>query len=107
MLAEDLAAAARGVLRCVRTVSPSRSVLVAVSGIDGSGKGYVTARLRDALERQKLRVAVINIDGWLNLSEKRFSASHESSGTLLCECDPLRRDVQPPRPSVAGSPLNR
>jgi hypothetical protein len=39
--------------------------LVAVSGIDGSGKGYVTARLVAALKARGGRAAGINIDGWL------------------------------------------
>jgi uridine kinase len=38
-------------------VPAHRSLLVAISGIDGSGKGYVTARLAALLSHQKLRVA--------------------------------------------------
>jgi uridine kinase len=48
---------------------------VAISGIDGSGKGYVTTRINEAL-RANLRVAAINIDGWLNLPRVRFSAEN-------------------------------
>jgi uridine kinase len=55
-------------------VPPQRSVLVAVSGIDGSGKGFVTARIAEALRSRALRVAAINVDGWLNLPDRRFSA---------------------------------
>ena len=40
--------------------------LVAISGIDGSGKGYVSALIERALVSEGIRVAVINIDGWLN-----------------------------------------
>lgn len=54
------------------TAARSRAVLVALSGIDGSGKGYVTRILADALEGKGYRVAAINIDGWLNLPEVRF-----------------------------------
>ncbi len=50
-----------------------RSLLVAVSGIDGSGKGYVTAKLVAALQARGVRVAGINIDGWLNLPAIRFN----------------------------------
>src|SRR5689334_7452245 len=50
-----------------RSVSPERCVLVAVSGIDGGGKGYVTARIVEALEAEGIRAVGINIDGWLNL----------------------------------------
>ena len=54
-------------------VPSSRSTLVAISGIDGSGKGYVSERLRRELDGRGLRIAVINIDGWLNLPDTRFS----------------------------------
>jgi len=56
-----------------RRVDPARAVLVALSGIDGSGKGFVAARVVAALEERGLRVAGINIDGWLNLPQVRFS----------------------------------
>lgn len=55
-----------------RLVPATRSLLVAVSGIDGSGKGHVAARIAAALEAAELRAAVINIDGWLNLPHLRF-----------------------------------
>ena len=50
-----------------------KALLVAISGIDGSGKGYITSKLDNILAQQNLRVATINIDGWLNLPAKRFS----------------------------------
>jgi uridine kinase len=56
-----------------RGLERQRSALVAVSGIDGSGKGYVASRLSRALQEAGLRVATINIDGWLNLPRTRFS----------------------------------
>jgi uridine kinase len=39
--------------------TPARSFLVAVSGIDGAGKGFVAARLAEGLKRRGLRVALI------------------------------------------------
>ncbi len=60
------------VLAARRRVPPDRSTLVAISGIDGSGKGYVAERLEAALGSRGLRVAVIGIDGWLNLPAVRF-----------------------------------
>jgi len=48
-------------------------VLVGISGIDGSGKGFLAAQLSRELERTDLRVALINVDGWLNLPSIRFS----------------------------------
>jgi uridine kinase len=61
--------------RCARRVAPARSVLAALSGIDGSGKGFVAAQIAAALAARELRVASINIDGWLNLPPLRFSAT--------------------------------
>lgn len=47
--------------------------LVGLSGIDGAGKGFVAARLSVELDRLGLRVALLNVDGWLNLPSIRFS----------------------------------
>ncbi len=55
-------------------VPPQRSVLVAISRIDGSGKGYITAKIFDSLETKGLNAVVINGDGWLNLPERRFNS---------------------------------
>ncbi len=46
--------------------------LIAISGIDGSGKGYVAARLADRLTDKGHHVALIAADGWLNLPHVRF-----------------------------------
>jgi uridine kinase len=51
----------------------SAATLIGISGIDGAGKGYVAARLRSGLERRGLRVALVGVDGWLNLPAVRFS----------------------------------
>jgi uridine kinase len=58
-----------------RQVPATRCVLTAVTGIDGSGKGYVTTRVSEALHAKGLRVAAINIDGWLNLPRVRFNSA--------------------------------
>lgn len=50
-----------------------RALLVGISGIDASGKGFVTAKLAELLTCHK--VAVINVDGWLNLPHIRFDSS--------------------------------
>ena len=47
-------------------------MLVGISGIDASGKGYVASRLASELDSAGLRVALINVDGWLNLPHLRF-----------------------------------
>jgi uridine kinase len=56
------------------TRSQCRSRLIAISGIDGSGKGYLSALLSQKLMNADLRVAVVSADGWLNLPHVRFAA---------------------------------
>jgi uridine kinase len=46
------------------------SLLVGISGIDASGKGFITSQIVEELK--EYRVAVINVDGWLNLPHIRF-----------------------------------
>lgn len=69
----DLAEPATAVASRHAELSTARALLVGLSGIDGSGKGFVATRLRDRLERLGLRVALMNVDGWLNLPTVRFS----------------------------------
>lgn len=61
------------ILEARRSVSSQRSVLVGISGIDGSGKGYLAAQIVKALQVKGVRAVGISIDGWLNLTHKRFS----------------------------------
>jgi uridine kinase len=51
---------------------PALALLVGLSGIDGSGKGYLASRLVAALTAGGLKTAAINVDGWLNLPALRF-----------------------------------
>jgi uridine kinase len=50
-----------------------RSLLVGISGIDASGKGFVTTKLAEQIRQKGFNVAVINVDGWLNLPHIRFN----------------------------------
>ncbi|HZW88921.1 MAG TPA: hypothetical protein VFF12_07575 [Myxococcaceae bacterium] len=68
----DLDGTAEEILRLRRRVSPSRALLVGISGVDGSGKGWVTARLEAALREAGETPASIHVDGWLNLPSRRF-----------------------------------
>jgi uridine kinase len=43
--------------------SSTRSVLVGLSGIDGSGKSFVAAQITAALESRGVSTASINVDG--------------------------------------------
>ena len=57
-------------------VLPDKSLLVAISGIDGSGKGYVTEKIAQDTNKKGLKAITINIDSWLNPPTKRFSAKN-------------------------------
>lgn len=68
--------AVRRILEARRFLPANRSVLVAVTGIDGSGKGWITSRLLEALRAREVRAVGVNIDGWLNLPHVRFDPSN-------------------------------
>ena len=72
----NLDAAVEAVLAARRRVPVRRAALVAVSGIDASGKGFVSERLAARLEAGRLRVALTGLDGWLNLPPVRFDPAH-------------------------------
>jgi uridine kinase len=73
MTSLDLQRVVEKITETRRSVPVQRSVLVAVSGIDGCGKGYVTTQIVKALQEQGVRAAGINVDGWLSLPPVRFS----------------------------------
>jgi len=52
-------------------------MLVAVSGIDGSGKGYVTERIVAGIQQKGLNAVAVNVDGWLKLPPRRFQRSNQ------------------------------
>ena len=62
----------RTILERRASVPDTRSLLVGISGIDGSGKGYLAAQLEAHLALHAVTAAVLNVDGWLNLPEKRL-----------------------------------
>jgi len=79
----DLAAVIEKIKETRRAVPNERSALVAISGIDGCGKGYITAQMVAMLQAAGLRTAGINIDGWLNLPRKRFSEANPAEHFYL------------------------
>src|SRR6266571_8080897 len=79
----DLQTVVSQILDARRSVPAQRSVLAAITGIDGCGKGYVTARIVKALQAKGIRAAGINIDGWLNLPHKRFTAPNPAEHFYL------------------------
>jgi len=70
----DLTAGTEAIVAKQSTLFGQRSLLVGLSGIDGSGKGYAAAVLAAKLADRGIRVANINVDGWLNLPSTRFSS---------------------------------
>ena len=60
------------ILKMRREMPNEQAMLVGISGIDASGKGFVSSKLADELAGH-LKVAVINADDWLNLPLVRFS----------------------------------
>lgn len=69
----DVNEIAERILAQRRLIPPNRTLLVGVSGIDGSGKGYVTRQLEARITQNSIATANINVDGWLNLPDTRFS----------------------------------
>ena len=61
------------ILACRARIRESRSVVVGLSGIDGAGKGYLAGQIEAHLAQHAVPSAILNLDGWLNLPEKRFS----------------------------------
>ena len=64
-----LASLVAGIVEVRNRALATRALLVGVSGIDGSGKGFVSVKLADALRAKSLNVALISADDWLNLPD--------------------------------------
>lgn len=56
-----------------RELSPKASLLVGISGIDGSGKSTMARRVVERLKSQGLRASLISLDAWHHPPEKRFN----------------------------------
>jgi uridine kinase len=68
----DVDGMAAVVLAARSRVPRARSLLVAITGIDASGKGYAAARLHQALAARGLRPAILHADDWLELPSVRL-----------------------------------
>lgn len=66
------------ILEAREALPARRSALVAITGIDGCGKGHVTAEIARALRARGVRTATIHADAWLNLPDQRFDATNPS-----------------------------
>jgi uridine kinase len=60
-----------------------RLFTVAVSGIDASGKGYVTKMMQQELETRNYNVATINIDPWHNPISARLKKENAAENFYL------------------------
>src|SRR5204863_8126294 len=58
-----------GIIAQRRLTSAQRAIVVGVSGIDASGKGFITEQIAERLRESGWRVATIHADDWLNLPE--------------------------------------
>ena len=68
----EIEAVTQKILQRRAAIPDSRCLLVGVSGIDGCGKGYVAAQLEARVAWHGVTPAILNVDHWLNLPEKRF-----------------------------------
>ena len=76
-----------------KALSPQHALLVGISGIDAAGKGFVTARIAELLEKGGVKLAVINADGWLNLHMSGFTGMiHQSTSTRM-QFDSMRCSI--------------
>ena len=79
----DLQSISNTLIALRRKIQRGRSVLAAITGIDGAGKGYFTAQLVKSLQANGVRTASVNIDGWLNLPNIRFDPSNPAEHFYL------------------------
>lgn len=91
----DLTSSVARIVEARRGVAAERAVLAAISGIDASGKGYLTAQLAATLQARGHRVANINIDGWLHLPHARFDRDNPAEHFYLhaIRFDEMFRDL--------------
>ena len=82
--------------------------LVAVSGMDSSGKGYFASYIAQNLTSNPVRVALVGLDGWLNLPPVSSSESDPATPFLNPLIDlmgnPIKRVRRTP-PSQRVLPL--
>jgi uridine kinase len=79
----ELQAVTERILAERASIPAQRSALVAITGIDGCGKGYFAAQLLEQLAAQRIRAAIVNVDGWLNLPSVRFDRSNPAEHFYL------------------------
>jgi uridine kinase len=73
---KSIAALADQSVLALRRISRKQASLVGISGIDASGKGYVTAQLAERLRDHGWKVGAICADDWLNLPSVYMNEEH-------------------------------
>jgi uridine kinase len=73
LLSSEIERGAAAILTRFEERTDPGALLVGISGIDGSGKGFVTERIVASLRNTDLRAVSIHVDGWLELPHVRFS----------------------------------
>ena len=68
----DIGPSVRSIIERRQQLISDRALLVAISGIDSSGKGYCSELMKQSLEDAGFKTALIHADGWLNLPNIRF-----------------------------------
>jgi uridine kinase len=63
------------ILRVRAEVPPTRAALVAISGIDGAGKGYAAGRIATQLARSGNKIARIDTDEWRAQPVRRYTGA--------------------------------
>ena len=79
----ELQAVAGQILETRASIPAQRCALVAITGIDGCGKGYFAAHLIKQLATEGVRAAIISVDGWLNLPPVRFGGANPAEHFYL------------------------
>lgn len=51
----------------------TNNYMIAISGIGGSGKGYISEKLKESFQKKGFNIHIENLDAWLNLPSIRFS----------------------------------
>jgi uridine kinase len=93
-----VSAACDRISRDVQRHDPSRAMLVAISGIDASGKGTLALAMERTLSMRGHRVALIGLDPWHHPKAVRF-AEHDPGGHFYARAfrfDDLFRELIDP-----------
>ena len=71
--AENLSSLVDDIDRACTRTAQGRAAVVAISGIDASGKGTLAAKVARAMEGRRRRVALVGLDPWHQPRHIRFS----------------------------------